>query len=305
MRRPPPLQKFLHFPVTGGLCLLAIAVSAANWYGHVDVSSLGMSYWTWHGQPWRLLSCALFHVNPLHLLFDVYWTYIFGAIIEEALGSVFMLALVVALQAGSAAGEFAVAIGGVGLSGIAYGLFGFLWALGKYDRRFGEVIDKNTTLTFVVWFFLCIILTLTNTVPIANMAHAAGAVLGGLAGLMVAFRGRWRYAAGAGLGAAMAVLLACSMPSIRPVVNFSKFGGNEEFQLGYNALKDDQNAAAARFLEQAVAYRYTDQAYWIDLGIAYEKLGKRSLAAKSFRRAATMQPDTKDADEAIKSGKNS
>jgi len=305
MRRPPPLQNFLHFPVTGGLCLLAVAVSVANWYGHVDVSSLEMSYWTWHGQPWRLLSCALFHANPVHLLFDVYWTWVFGAIVEEAFGSVFMLGLVVALQAGSAAGEYAVAIGGVGLSGVGYGLFGFLWALGRYDRRFAEVIDRNTAWMFVGWFFLCIILTFTNTAPIANMAHAAGAVLGGLAGLMVAFRGGRRYTAGAGLGAAIAVLLTCSMPAIRPLVNFSKYGGNEEFQLGYDALKADQNVAAARFLEQAVAYRYTDQAYWFDLGIAYEKLGDSARAAESFRRAAAMQPGAKDADDAIKSGKNS
>jgi membrane associated rhomboid family serine protease len=305
MRRPPPLQDFIHFPVTGGLCLLAVAVSTANWYGHVDVSSLAMSYWTWHGQPWRLLSCALFHANPVHLLFDVYWTWVFGAIVEEAFGSVFMLGLVVVLQAGSAAGEYAIGIGGVGLSGIGYGLFGFLWTLGRHDRRFVDVIDRTTAWMFVGWFFLCIVLTLTNTAPIANMAHAAGALLGGFFGLMVAFRGPRRYAAGAGLGAALGLLLACSMPTVRPLVNFSKFGGYEEFELGLAALKADQNIVAARFLEQAVAYRHADPAYWYDLGLAYQRLGKYPLAAESFRRAASLQPDSKDSENTIKSGKNS
>jgi len=262
MRRPPPLQEFIHFPVTGGLCLLAVAISTANWYGHVDVSSLEMSYWTWHGQPWRLLTCALFHANFIHLLFDVYWTWVFGAIVEEVLGSVFMLGLVVVLQAGSAAGEYAVGIGGVGLSGVGYGLFGFLWALGRYDRRFNDAIDRNTAWMFVGWFFVCIVLTVTNTAPIANVAHAAGAVLGGLLGLMVAFRGPRRYAAGAGLGAALGLLLACSTPTVRPLVNLSKTGGYEEFELGLAALKADQNVAAARLLQQAVAYRHADPAYW-------------------------------------------
>jgi len=84
MRRPPPLQRIWEFPVSGGTCLLAIAVSLAGWSGKIDPDSLMMGYRAWHDQPWRLVTGIFYHVNGFHLMFDVYWTWVFGAIVEEA-----------------------------------------------------------------------------------------------------------------------------------------------------------------------------------------------------------------------------
>jgi membrane associated rhomboid family serine protease len=292
VQRPPSLKRFLHFPVTGGITLLAVVFSSVPWYTKVNVTPLMMSYWAWHGQPWRLLTCTLLHANPVHLLFDAYWLLVFGAIVEEAFGSLFLLGLTVLLGAGSMAAEWAVSGGAIGLSGIAYGLFAFLWVLGRYTRRFDGVIDKMTAWVMVGWFFICIYLTAANISPVANVAHGAGALLGGLAGFMVAFRGLRRYAAGAALGATFALALACSSPLLRPVLNFSKTAGFEEFKLGYEALRAGHYDQAIKHLRESVAYRHADSASWFDLGLAYLRIGQNDLAADAFRHALAMQPDS-------------
>jgi len=46
--------------------MLAIAVTVA-WHLQVDLSRLFMNYRVWEGEPWRLLTSALPHVDVLHL----------------------------------------------------------------------------------------------------------------------------------------------------------------------------------------------------------------------------------------------
>jgi membrane associated rhomboid family serine protease len=44
-------------------------------------------------QPWRLITSAFLHANPLHILFNLYALYIFGPVLERFLGRVRYLAL--------------------------------------------------------------------------------------------------------------------------------------------------------------------------------------------------------------------
>lgn len=44
-------------------------------------------------QPWRLVTSAFLHANPLHLLFNLYALYIFGPVLEVFLGRIRYLAL--------------------------------------------------------------------------------------------------------------------------------------------------------------------------------------------------------------------
>src|SRR5438067_12893472 len=128
MRRPPPLSQLRRYPVIGATAVVALALTAA-WHFKTDVSALQMNYLAWHGQPWRLLTSAFLHVDPLHLLFNLYWLWVFGTVLESAFGSLRTMALIVVLASGSAAAEYAFANGGVGLSGVTYGFFGLLWVL--------------------------------------------------------------------------------------------------------------------------------------------------------------------------------
>jgi membrane associated rhomboid family serine protease len=299
MRAPPPITKFLSFPVTGGLAILAIAVSVAWWTKQAPVAALEMSPAAWTGQPWRLWTCALPHGDVLHLVFNVYWLWVFGALIEESFGSLAMLGLCLVLQGGSAAAEWAVARGGVGLSGVGYGLFGFLWVLSRWNTRFADVIDRQTIQLFIGWFFFCIVLTVFDVYPVANVAHAMGAMLGVMIGFTVTGRSGKRLVWGGATVLLLAITTTCSTV-LRPKVNFSAYGGLEEFQLGYDALNAGQYEAAAIHLRRATAYRRTDPADWFDLGIAEQRLGHQAAAADAYRRALAMTPDSQEYQAALR-----
>ena len=78
--------------------------------------------------------------------------------------------------------EQALFYGGVGLSGVVYGLFGLLWVLSRRDSRFRDAMDRQTVQLMVAWFFLCIVLTITGAWKVANVAHGAGCVASGACG---------------------------------------------------------------------------------------------------------------------------
>jgi membrane associated rhomboid family serine protease len=157
--------------------LLAIGVTVASW-AKVDVSPLFESAMIRRGEFWRLVTSIFPHVGIWHLAFNVYWLWVFGTLVEQVYGHRKTAALILLFAIGSGLFEFALSVGGVGLSGVGYGLFGLLWILSQRDERFRDVIDRKTIELFVIWFFVCIVTTLTHIMPVANIAHGAGAALG-------------------------------------------------------------------------------------------------------------------------------
>jgi len=151
VRRPPPLTKAAEFPVTTALAVLAIAVSAAGFMGR-DTSVLVMDVRAFRGQPWRVFTSVLPHVNFLHLTFNVLWLWSFGAAIEKRFGSLAMAGISLVIAAGSTMAEYALFGTGVGLSGIGYGLFAMLWVLAPRDPSLADMMDTRTVQTFVIWF---------------------------------------------------------------------------------------------------------------------------------------------------------
>src|SRR4051812_26199095 len=181
MRRPPPLRLIPHFPATAGTAILALIATLSGWFG-ADLSRVVADGHLAHGQLWRLLTCALPHRDPFHLTFNLYWLWVFGTLIEAYFGAVKTFALYGLLALASAAAEYALLDGGVGLSGIVFGLFAMLTVLTHRrprDARFDGAIDARTVHLFAAWFFLCIVTTVTGFLPVANLAHLLGAVIGG------------------------------------------------------------------------------------------------------------------------------
>jgi GlpG protein len=73
-----------------------------------------------------------------------------------------------------------------GMSGVVYGLLCYMWIQGKFNPA-GDLSLNPQIVTFMIaWFFLC--LTGLLRVDVANTAHAAGAVVGGVWGYLGA---RW------------------------------------------------------------------------------------------------------------------
>src|SRR5207253_2758605 len=128
-------------------------------------------------EPWRLVTSMLPHVSLPHLVFNLYWLWVFGTFLEKSFGALRFLGIVVLFAAGSSAAEWALEGSGVGLSGVGYGLFAMLRALRRRPEFVG-VADKDTATLFTVWFFVCIVTTWIGVMNVANVAHGAGAAIG-------------------------------------------------------------------------------------------------------------------------------
>src|SRR5690606_268473 len=81
----PRLSELPRYPVAGGVAGLSIAATLA-WLVGADADALVLDVRAFLGQPWRLVTSALLHVDFVHLAFDVYWVWRFGSAIERRFG---------------------------------------------------------------------------------------------------------------------------------------------------------------------------------------------------------------------------
>jgi GlpG protein len=285
MRQAPKISEVYRYPVVAGTALIAIAVTLA-WWAKVDVSPLFENAMIRRGETWRLVTSIFPHAGILHLAFNLYWLWVFGSLIEETYGHLKTAALIVLLAFSSGAWEYALAVGGFGLSGVVYGFFGLLWVLSKRDGDLPDAIDSRTVQLFVGWFFLCIATTLLGVMPVGNVAHGAGAVVGILVGLAITTPQKRTL-----MTASVAAILLLGFWGAtlwRPRVNLSGKAGYEESIWGYNALLANKNQEAVRWLRDAVSYQPKTSAYWSRLGFAYLRIGDNSNGVSAYRRAADL-----------------
>ena len=129
------------------------------------------------GEVWRLVTPMLIHLGWLHLLFNMFMLRDLGSIIENRLGPLYLTLFVLALAILSNVGEYA-ATGNPrfgGMSGVVYGLFGFWWIRGKFDRAASWPINPTTVQILLIWYVLCLIGIIGS---IANVAHTIGLAAG-------------------------------------------------------------------------------------------------------------------------------
>lgn len=129
-----------------------------------------------NGQIWRLITPIFIHFGIMHLAFNMMWLYDLGNMIEDRKGSWFLGIFVAVAASFSNMAQF-LASGPVfgGMSGVVYGLLGYVWMKSKYDPNSRLYMHKTTVTMMLVWFLLCWTGLLG---PIANFAHTAGLVIG-------------------------------------------------------------------------------------------------------------------------------
>jgi membrane associated rhomboid family serine protease len=298
----PPLEDWRRYPVTVAIAIGAVAMTARVWFLHASSDHLVMSDEFWHGELWQPLTSSLIHdnplQNPLHILFNLMCLWVFGTVFERIYGHARFLLLVVFLTYGSSLAEYIFTTGGIGLSGVGYGLFGMLWILNVRDRRFFGTMDQQTVQVLVGWFFLCIALTIATPLKFANFAHGSGAIFGALLGFVVTEKEKRRtFAWASALVLLMAAIVAAASVG-RPYLNLD---GDVERQKEVRAFHAAQKAEraydskrfneAADYYSKALAIDDTDATYWYNLGLCYLRLGKPKEAVEAFRHAAELQPD--------------
>ena len=293
MRARVPLSRAASFPVTVGVALLAIVATAFYWSGR-DVTPLLMRERAFFAEPWRLLTSTLLHADVFHLAFNVYWLWVFGTLLETELGALPLLGLMVAFAVLSGSAEFATGGGGIGLSGIGYGLWSFLCGAQRRDARFADAMDGRTMQLFAAWFVLCIVLTWAKVWQIANVAHGVGALSGLVASVALtgtAAKPRQLPKAAGWLGLAV-LLVICLLfaTSLRPRVNRDADAGLEVGARAYEALTAERNNEAIALYERALKLSPSEPTLWFNLGIAYQREQRLGDARGAYQRAAQLKP---------------
>jgi len=283
MKSEPVLDPHpLDYRATILVCVAAAGLSFKYFQGY-DMGALLIRYESWPQEPWRLLTACLLHGGWLHLIFNLVWTWRFGKIIEPIFGLFPTLGMLLLFGAGSMAAQWAFRGSAVGLSGVLYGMFGLLWALDRFHPKYRGVMDPRTTELLVVWFFLCIGMTILGWFPVANIAHGVGALLGGLVGMSLSPFEKRRATGRFGLGATIVLVTLLSTVG-RPYVNLSK---QHAYELAYDAyveLEDGRYERAIELLERSVAIDPDYAPAWHNLGFAYQEVGRLQEARAAVAR---------------------
>ncbi|NVJ68561.1 MAG: rhomboid family intramembrane serine protease [Gammaproteobacteria bacterium] len=184
--------------LTIALVAISIIVSLLTWWGRNEYT-----YWVafdWNlilqGQLWRLISPIFLHFIivglPIHILFNMMWLWDLGGSIEKTKGWNYLLVLVVIIGVGSnlsqyyyydMTGRYFSATGDYfgGMSGVVYGLLGFIFVRRRFDPFFPLRLNDAIMNFMLIWLVLGFVGVIGN---VANIAHLSGLIIGALLGFI-------------------------------------------------------------------------------------------------------------------------
>jgi len=145
--------------------------------------SLGLFGDVLSGEVWRLVTPIFLHFGLLHLVFNLSWLWVFGAILERSGGGLRFALMVLVVGVLSNVLQYVATASPSfgGMSGVIYGLFGYLWMRGRFDPSSGYTLPGSTVMILLGWYVICF----TGLVgPVANGAHTGGLVTGALWGYL-------------------------------------------------------------------------------------------------------------------------
>jgi GlpG protein len=130
----------------------------------------------WNGEIWRMFTPMLIHFGPYHLFFDLWCLWFLGNMMEDRKGTLFLAIFILIISGSSNLAQY-LASGPLfgGMSGVIFGLLGYIWMKGKYDPASRLALHRLTVIMMIGWYFLCLVGIMPN---IANMAHTVGLVVG-------------------------------------------------------------------------------------------------------------------------------
>ena len=194
-------QQLYRMPVIGILLVLSIlgtalvewALPLIHWFTFQDFTLVGNSprFGTApnamsNGEYWRLVTPVFLHFGLFHLAFNGLWTWELGQRIEPFVGSLHTLVIVLLMAVASNLGQYLW--GGPslfgGMSGVVYGLLGYVWIRHKVSPRPQLAIPPGLLGFRLFWLLLGMsgIIDLLMSGSIANAAHAVGLVTGMILG---------------------------------------------------------------------------------------------------------------------------
>ena len=177
-----------------GLCLLVFAWSSVDQTSAYLHLVLPIKYLPsgW----WALFSTTLVHGSISHLLFNLAAFLALGQIVELTAGRTrFIILLLLLAWTASFSQLYFERAPGIGLSGVVYGVFGFMLGAAPVNRFYLWFVRKNAAM-LIGWAVLCVAFTQFKIMNVANAAHFGGLIFGALCGLYYGLpRLRWVSAA--------------------------------------------------------------------------------------------------------------
>lgn len=193
------------YPFTFSMILLSALVSFYSRFG-ADLESIKVLFMTdfavapeyllyrkdlpevQTGQLWRLVTPIFIHFGVIHLVFNMLWLWELGRAIEIYEGVKKLLLMILLFGVLPNLAQFWVSgptFGG--MSGVVYGLLGYMWIRGVMDKGYALKLRTDIVVMMLIWFVVCLVGLIGN---VANTAHGAGLVAGMLLGAMNAVIGK-------------------------------------------------------------------------------------------------------------------
>ncbi|MEE8105120.1 MAG: rhomboid family intramembrane serine protease [Planctomycetota bacterium] len=139
------------------------------------VSAFGI----YEGAYWSLLSSVFVHGDFIHAGFNLYWMWILGIPLERAVGKWRWVMLFLGSAWVSSAMQLAFSSSaGIGLSGVLYAIFGFMWRARSKYPSFQAVVTPQVIQWLLLWLVICFPLTASGVLNIGNAAHVSGLLCG-------------------------------------------------------------------------------------------------------------------------------
>ncbi len=174
------------------LVTISVLVSLLTWWGRNEYTQWIIFDWQaiLSGEIWRLVSPIFLHFMiaslPIHLLFNMMWLWDLGGSIEKAKNWNYLILLVLIIGIGSNLVQYfgnQIMYGEVfasyrifgGMSGVVYGLLGFLFVRRRFDPFFPVRLNDAIMKFMLFWLVLGFTGLIGN---IANLAHLSGLILG-------------------------------------------------------------------------------------------------------------------------------
>ncbi len=183
----PSLQLFSQFitgagPLTLMVMLACISVYVGLHFGFTESVYTALSYFgatssVNYAEAWRVFTPSLLHFSALHIIFNLLWWWYLGGKIENRIGlRPLLLLLIVAGTLPNVVQDWVAGPNFGGLSGVVYGLVGYVWVLGNRRPETGVGLPNAYIGFMLLWLVLGFVDLLGPSM--ANGAHVAGLVIG-------------------------------------------------------------------------------------------------------------------------------
>ncbi len=170
---------------TKSISAIAITVTLLTWFG-----TNNLTHWfafkpdlILDGQIHRIITPIFLHfpilgILVMHLLFNLMWFWDLGGQLEKRLGAFALIyqTFVIGVVSNTAQHFFTDPRGLFGgLSGVVFGLLGYIWVRGEIDPKLGFRLNKSIVIFMLIWMAMGFAGMIGS---VANAAHFMGLVTG-------------------------------------------------------------------------------------------------------------------------------